>query len=160
MMEVTASGLHAQRFLRGMETSQLDTLARAASEVMYPAGHRLFADGEYADKFWLIESGNVALDLLVPGEGPAVVDHIGIGGIVGWSWLLPPYQWAFGAVCVTEVKAYQFDAKTVRELCAADPTLRAELTARLFEVVARRLQDTRTRLIARSYGEARTSLRE
>jgi hypothetical protein len=40
---------------------------------------------------------------------------------VGWSWLLPPYQWAFGAVCVTEVKAFQFNAQAVRELCAADP---------------------------------------
>jgi CRP-like cAMP-binding protein len=156
MIEVTASGLYTQRFLRGMETGQLETLAQAASEVMYPAGQRLFADGEYADKFWLIESGHVSLDLLVPGDGPVVVDHIGIGGIVGWSWLLPPYQWAFGAVCATEVRAYQFNAKTVRELCAADPALRAEVTARLFEVVARRLQDTRTRLIARSYGEDRT----
>ena len=156
MTGVTASGLHTQRFLRGMETSQLDTLARAASEVSYPAGHRLFADGNYADKFWLIESGQVALDLLMPGEGPVVVDNIGIGGIVGWSWLLPPYQWAFGGVCVTEVRAYQFDAKAVRELCAADPALSAELTARLFEVVARRLQDTRTRLIARSHGAVST----
>jgi len=155
MIEVTASGLYTQRFLRGMETGQLDTLAHAAYEVMYPAGHRLFADGEYADKFWLIESGQVALDLRVPGEGPVVVDHIGIGGIVGWSWLLPPYQWAFGAVCVTEVKAYQFNAKTVRELCAADPALRLELTARLFQVTARRLQDTRTTLIARSLGAIR-----
>jgi CRP-like cAMP-binding protein len=137
-----------------MATAELDTLATAASEVIYPAGHRLFADGEYADKFWLIESGNVALDLLVPGQGPVVVDHIGIGGIVGWSWLLPPYQWAFGAVCVTEVKAYRFDAKAIRELCSADPALRMELTSRLFEVVARRLKDTRTRLIARSYGAA------
>lgn len=156
MMEVTASGLYTQRFLRGMENGQLDTLAHAAYEVMYPAGHRLFADGEYADKFWLIESGHVALDLRVPGEGPVVVDHIGIGGIVGWSWLLPPYQWAFGAVCVTEVKAYQFNAKTVRELCAADPALRLELTARLFQVTARRLQDTRTTLIARYLGAVRT----
>ena len=155
MTQVTAFGLHAQRFLRGMDACQLDTLANAASEVMYPAGHRLFADGEYADKFWLVESGHVALDLLVPGEGPVVVDHIGIGGIVGWSWVLPPYQWAFGAVCVTEVKAYQFDAKAVRELCAADPALRAELTARLFQVVAARLQDTRTKLIGRTYGTDR-----
>ena len=155
MMQVTAAGLYTQRFLRGMEPRQLDTLAHAASEVMYPAGHRLFADGEYAAKFLLLESGHVALDLLVPGEGPVVVDHIGIGGIVGWSWLLPPYQWAFGAVCATEVRAYQFNAKSVRELCAADPALRLELTARLFQVTARRLQDTRTTLIARYLGAVR-----
>ena len=143
MMEVTASGLVTQRFLHGMQASQLDELAETASEVMFPSGQRIFADGDYADKFWLIESGYVALDVLVPGEGEVVIGRVGIGGLVGWSWLLPPYRWAFGAVCATEVKAFQFNAHAVRGLCAADPVLRDELTSRLFQVVAGRLQDTR-----------------
>jgi CRP/FNR family cyclic AMP-dependent transcriptional regulator len=151
MMEVTASGLATQRFLHGMQASQLDALARAASEVMFPAGHRIFADGEYADKFWLIQSGYVALDVLVPGEGQVVIGRVGLGGLVGWSWLLPPYRWAFGAVCVTGVKAFQFNARAVRDLRAADPALRDELTSRLFQVVTGRLQDTRTRLITRPH---------
>jgi CRP-like cAMP-binding protein len=150
-MEVTASGLVTQRFLRGMSARHLDALAETASEVMFPARHRIFADGGYADKFWLIQSGHVALDVLVPGEGPAVIGRVGIGGLVGWSWLLPPYQWAFGAVCVTEVRAFQFNAQEVRELCAADPALRDELTRRLFQVVAGRLQDTSTRLTTGSH---------
>jgi CRP/FNR family transcriptional regulator, cyclic AMP receptor protein len=151
MMEVTASGLVTQRFLHGMQASQLDALAKTASEVMFPARHRIFADGEYADKFWLIQSGYVALDVLVPGEGEVVIGRVGLGGLVGWSWLLAPYQCAFGAVCVTEVKAFQFDAHAVRELCAADPELRNGLTSRLFQVVADRLQDTRSRLIVRPH---------
>ena len=56
-----------------------------------------------------------------------------MGGLVGWSWLLPPYQWAFGAVCATEVKAFQFNAQAVRDRCAADPALKDELTRRLFQ---------------------------
>jgi CRP-like cAMP-binding protein len=150
MLEVTASGLVTQRFLRGMPARQLDALAETASEVMFPARHRICADGDYAGKFWLIQSGFVALDVLVPGEGLAVMGRVGIGGLVGCSWLLPPYQCAFGAVCVTEVRAFQFNAQEVRELCAADPALRDELTRRLFQVVTGRLQDTRTRLITRS----------
>ncbi len=63
MLQVTASGLVTQRFLRGMETGHLDTLAAAASDVMFPARHRIFADGDYADKFWLVQSGYVALDV-------------------------------------------------------------------------------------------------
>ena len=149
-MEVTASRLATEPFLRGMPSGQLDALARTASEVMFPARHRIFADGEYADKFWLIESGYVAVDVLVPGTGEVVIGRVGLGGLVGWSWLLPPYRWAFGAVSVTEVKAFQFDAEAVRGLCAADPRLRDELTSRLFEVVTGRLLDTRTRLMTRS----------
>jgi CRP/FNR family transcriptional regulator, cyclic AMP receptor protein len=149
MLEVTASGLVTQRFMRGMEPGHLEALAEAASEVMFPARHRIFADGDYADKFWLVQSGHVALDMLVPGEGLVVIGEVGIGGLVGWSWLLPPYHWAFGAVCVTEVRAYQFNAQRVRELCAADQAFRDEFTRRLFEVVAERLHDTTTRLTAR-----------
>lgn len=150
MMEVTATALVTQRFLQGMQADQLDTLAEAASEVLFPAGHRIFGEGDYADHFWLIQSGHVALDVQVPGEGLTVIGHVGIGGLVGWSWLLPPYQWAFGAVCVTEVKAFEFNALVVRKRCAADRMLRDELTQRLFGVVAGRLKDTRTRLITRT----------
>jgi CRP/FNR family transcriptional regulator, cyclic AMP receptor protein len=150
MMEVTASALYGQRFLHGMQDDQLDALAATASGVMFPAGHRIFADGGYVDSFWLIESGYVALDAQVPGESPIIIGTVGIGGLLGWSWLLPPYQWAFGAVCVTEVRAIEFSAPAVRDRCAADPRLGYELTRRMFEVLAGRLQDTRDRLIARS----------
>jgi CRP/FNR family transcriptional regulator, cyclic AMP receptor protein len=103
-------------------------------------------------RFWLIECGYVALDVQVPGERPVVIGTVGIGGLLGWSWLLPPYQWAFGAVCVTEVRAFEFRAAAVRDRCAADPDLGYELTRRMFQVLAQRLQGTRATLIARSVG--------
>ncbi len=152
MLQVTASGLVRQRFLSGMETGHLDALATAASDVMFPARHRIFADGDYADKFWLIQSGYVVLDVPVSGGGRVVIGRVGSGGLVGWSWLVPPYQWAFGAVCLTEVKAFQFNAETVRDLCTADPALRDELTGRVFQVIAGRLKDTRASLVTRSWG--------
>src|ERR1700740_410583 len=113
MLEVTESKLVTQPFLRGMQVRHLGVLAESASEVMFPAGHRIFADGDYADRFWLIQSGCVALDVLVPGEGPVVVGRVGRGGLGGCACLPPPYQWAFGAVCVTEVRAFEFNAQAV-----------------------------------------------
>ena len=152
MMEITASVLDGQRFLHGLRAGQLDALAATASEVKFPAGHRVFADGGYVGSFWLIESGYVDLDVRVPGESPEVIGTVGIGGLLGWSWLLPPYRWAFGAVCVTEVRAIEFGAAAVRDHCAADPDLGHELTRRMFQVLAGRLQDTRAKLIAKSSG--------
>jgi CRP-like cAMP-binding protein len=150
MMEVTASVLAHQRFLDGMRDDHLDALASAASEVWFPAGQRIFAEGGHVDKFWLLESGYVILDAQVPGESPAVVGTVGMGGLLGWSWLLPPYQWAFGAVCGSQVRAIEFNAEAIREHCAADPRLRDELTGRLFQVLAGRLHNTRARLVERS----------
>jgi len=73
-----------------------------------------------------------------------------MGELLGWSWLFPPYKWAFGAVAATAVEAFEFDAPPVRERCAADPGLGYELNQRITLVLAKRLQATRIRLLARS----------
>ena len=147
MMKVTAAALARQRSLRGMEGDQLEALALAATEILFPARHRIFANGDYADKFWLIESGYVVLDVHVPGEGLTIIGRVGIGGLLGWSWLLPPYERTSGAICVTEVRAVEFNALAVRERFATDPVLRDELTRRLFQVAAGRLRDSSARLV-------------
>lgn len=148
-MEITASVLGAQRSLGGMQARQLEALAETAAEVLFPAGHRIFADGDRADKFWLIQSGRVVLDVHVPGEGPVIIGRVGIGGLLGWSWLVPPHEWACGAVCATEVRALEFNALAVRMRCASDPALGEELTRRMLQVAAARLRDTKARLLSR-----------
>jgi CRP-like cAMP-binding protein len=73
-----------------------------------------------------------------------------MGELVGWSWLFPPYKWAFGAVAASLVEAFEFDARAVRARCAADPALGYEITQRVALVLSRRLQSTRIRLITGS----------
>ncbi len=147
MIEVTAAGLSAHPFLRGMSHDHLAVLAEAASDVTFPARHRLFEDGGSAAHFWLIQSGYVALDVHVPGQGRVKIDTIGMGELLGWSWLFPPYKWAFGAVAAGPVEAFEFDARAVRACCASDPTLGYQVTQRLARVLAKRLQAARVRLI-------------
>jgi CRP/FNR family transcriptional regulator, cyclic AMP receptor protein len=148
MIEVTKSALGAHPFLRGMPPGHLDALAEACADVTFPAGHQIFEEGGFAGKFWLIQSGHVALDMNVPGQGRVIIDDVGMGEVLGCSWLFPPYRWAFGAVCTGPVEAFEFDAAAIRERCAADPAFGYQLHERLIRVVARRLQHTRTRLSA------------
>ena len=150
MIEVTTPALAGHPFLRGMPPGQLDALAAAASDVTFPAGHRIFETGGFAGKFWLIRSGRVALDMQVPGDGRMIIDSAGIGDLVGWSWLFPPYCWTCGAVCVTAVEAFEFDAAAVRARSTADPLFGHELTGRIMRVLAVRLQRARAGLVARA----------
>ena len=124
MTEVTRAALAAHPFLRGMPPGHLDALAEVGADVFFPAGHRIFEDGGFASKFWLIQSGYVALDMNMPGEGRVTIDTVGMGELLGCSWLFPPYRWAFGAVCAGPLRAFEFDAAAIRARCAADPTLR------------------------------------
>ena len=148
MIEISSAALAAHPFLHGMSHDQLTVLAEAGRDVRFPARHRLFEDGGNATRFWLIQSGHVRLDLNVPGQGPVVIETIGMGELLGWSWLFPPYKWAFGAVAVADVRAFEFDAPAVRKRCEDDPELGYGLNQRLTKVLARRLQTTRIRLIA------------
>jgi CRP-like cAMP-binding protein len=150
MIEVNAAALAAHPFLHGMARDQLSVLAEAARDVSFPARYRLFEDGGNATRFWLLQSGHVSLDLHIPGEGPVVIETIGMGELLGWSWLFPPYKWAFGAVAATAVEAFEFDAPVVRQRCATYPELGYEFNQRVTRVLAKRLQATRIRLIARS----------
>ena len=90
--QVTVTALAGHRFLHGLTREQLAELVPAARPAEIPAGRRLFEDGGRADGFWLIRSGSVAMDLHVPGEGQVIVETLGMGDALGWSWLVPPYQ--------------------------------------------------------------------
>jgi CRP/FNR family transcriptional regulator, cyclic AMP receptor protein len=150
MIEVTADALAVHPFLHGLSRDHLAVLADAAGDVTFPAQRRLFEDGGSATRFWLLQSGHVVLDLHVPGQGRMKIETIGMGELLGWSWLFPPYRWAFGAVTASPVEAFEFDARAVRACCESDPVLGYELTTRLAYVVAKRLQATRVRLITAS----------
>lgn len=137
----------AEPLLRGMPADQVARLAAMAQHVCFPARHRLFEEGAPADRFWIIDAGAAALDVLVPGVGRLTVETLGRGDAVGLSWLVPPHQWKFGAVCTQPMQAFEFDARAVRAACNEDPALGYAVTMRFLGVAAHRLQATRTRLL-------------
>lgn len=122
-------------------------LLASAREVSFPAGRRMFEEGRHADRFWVVRTGSVRLDLRVAGRPAAVVETLVPGDLVGWSWLFPPYEWHLGAETLSPVRALEFDAEQVRSLCDEDPLLARAITQRIAEIVAHRLQRTRTRLL-------------
>jgi len=125
----------------------LRRLALHARPVYHVAGFRLFREEAPADRLWLVHSGDVAVDLHVPGRGDIVVERLGAGAVVGWSWLLPPYRYRFGAIVAEDIRAVEVDAAHVRSLIAEDAELGRELESRLLTVVADRLLAARNRLI-------------
>jgi len=145
----SASGptLAGHQFTRGMADDDIAALAGVASHVRLPARHKLFEEGGTADRFWLIQAGRVALDMQVPGRGRVVIEALGMGDVIGWSWLYPPYQWRLGAVAMQPTQAFEIDGAKVREMCADDPSFGYELTRRFLAIVVHRLQATRSRLL-------------
>ncbi|WP_328335670.1 MULTISPECIES: Crp/Fnr family transcriptional regulator [unclassified Streptomyces] len=131
----------------GLPPDRRERLREVASDVSFTGGTRIFEEGRRADRFWVVRSGRVTLDLHVPGRQAAVVDAVGPGELLGWSWLFPPYVWHLGAQAVRTVEAEQYDATVVRALCEADPVFGRAMYRSVAEVVAARLRGSRTRLL-------------
>jgi CRP/FNR family transcriptional regulator, cyclic AMP receptor protein len=147
MTRQQVSVLGAQPFLRGVPSAGLAVLAGLCEHVTIPSRQRLFDEGTRAGRFWIIDAGQVTLDASVPGQGRVIIETLGRGDVIGLSWMLPPYQWRFGAVASQPTQAFAFDAQAVRAACDADPLLGYELSRRFSAVVVRRLQATRARLV-------------
>lgn len=136
-----------ERMLAAVPAEHLARLMPLARDAAFPGAARIFEEGQDADRFWIIRSGTVALDIQVPGRGRAVVETIGPGDLLGWSWLCPPRQWHLGAETRDPVRAWEFDAAAVRDLCAEHPALGLALVTAVAETIGDRLRATRTRLL-------------
>ncbi|MFZ3495548.1 cyclic nucleotide-binding domain-containing protein [Streptomyces sp. 5.8] len=130
-----------------LSTEHRGRLMSHAHEVNFRDGARIFDEGTRADSFWIVRSGTVTLEIPVPGRRPTPIESLGPGELVGWSWLFPPYVWQLGAEAMTPVRAYEFDATTVRMLMDADPAFGSALGHWVGRVLALRLHQTRTRLL-------------
>ncbi|MEW2626184.1 cyclic nucleotide-binding domain-containing protein [Streptomyces sp. NPDC048106] len=130
-----------------LDPLQRDRLTSLAREVSFEAGTRLFEEGRRADRFWIVRTGTIALDLRVPGRRPAVIETLGRGELVGWSWHFPPHVWHLGAESMSPVRAWEFDAGSVLALCDSDPEFGRAIALWVGRVVAQRLHASRIRLL-------------
>jgi CRP/FNR family transcriptional regulator, cyclic AMP receptor protein len=133
--------------LGALSAEQRRAVAATGREVGYSARDVVFEEGQPADGCWLILSGHVALSTEVPGRGPVVVQTLGPGEVLGWSWLIAPRRWHFRAVAVVPVEALELDTSQLRALADQDPALGYALTLGLFAALLDRLQSTRARLL-------------
>jgi CRP-like cAMP-binding protein len=121
--------------LKGCEPRYIELLVECASNVRFNTGEFIFRQGEEADLFYLIRQGRVALEIFTPDGGPIIVQTLGEGDVLGWSWAITPYRWHFDARAVELTRAIAFDGKCLREKCEVDHDLGYEVMRRVNHVM-------------------------
>jgi CRP/FNR family cyclic AMP-dependent transcriptional regulator len=137
----------AHPFLVGLSDHHIRLLADCAVRVNFEAGHVLFREGEEANRFYLIERGEVVLESKNAAGKAVVIDTIGDGDLLGWSWLFEPYLWRFTARATKPTTAIFFYGTILRGYCEKDQPLGYQLLKRMSEVMTRRLQAARESLL-------------
>lgn len=141
-------------FMKSLSPASLDLVVGCARNVAFAPGSLLCAEGESADTFYLLRRGRVSITIHAPGRGSIVIETVGPGDVVGWSWLVPPFRWTFDARATGDVGCVAIDGACLRAKALSDPSLGFELLSRVSLTLLARLQATRMRLLD-LYGDDR-----
>jgi len=139
--------LEAYPLMNGLSSDAIALVAGCARNVAFEPGALLFAEGASADTFYLLRRGHAAIEVHEPGRGQLVIETIGPGEVVGWSWLIEPYRWTFDARAQDSLGAIAIDGACLRAKSLDDPAFGYALLQRVAGQILARLQATRMRLL-------------
>ena len=145
--ESLKSHIDEHPLLRTMNPRHREILADCAVEKEFKPDQIIFRQGDYADQFYLIQSGKVALEAHTPDRGNILIQTLGAGEALGWSWLFPPFVWHFQARAVEPARAIAFSGAHLLVACERDTDLGYDLMKRISQVLIHRLQATRKKLV-------------
>ncbi len=134
-------------FFEGFPEALFKELRTCADQVPYGVDEFIYRQGDPAEAFFLILQGRIALELYGGHHGAMIVQTVGEGEILGWSWLFPPYRRHFDARAVTPVAAISLQAYCMREQAEHNHHLGHELYKRFSRAVVTSLQAARIQLL-------------
>lgn len=106
-------------FAKSFWPDHISRLASMASEVLFAPGEVIFREGDPSSLFYLLISGNVALEILSPGHAVRVLT-LYAGDVMGWSSATGDTVKQFQARALEPVHALAFDGVRLRHACEED----------------------------------------
>ncbi|WP_290649227.1 cyclic nucleotide-binding domain-containing protein [Aquisalimonas sp.] len=137
------AAIKAEPFFEGIPEKELALLADCGEAGTFPTGAWLLRQHAPAKHFYLLTGGLVELKAFVPQRGVVTLETLGVHEPLGWSWLVPPYQWHYDARTLEPTTALVFDAVRLRHEMEADHEFGFQLQRRVIDIMAQRLQAIR-----------------
>lgn len=134
-------------FVTGLSSEHIQLILGCAKNAVFEPGKYLFKEDEEANSFYIIRTGKVALEIYSPEVGSIIIQTLSEGDIIGWSWMIPPYQWRFDARAVELTRVIELDGTCLRNKCEDDPKLGYEIMKRLTNVFEQRINAMRIQLL-------------
>lgn len=147
------SYLSKHPFFVGLSEQHLDLVASLSTAARYGTQQRVFKYDTDANHFYVLREGKVGVEIPAVAGEPLRIQTVGNGGVLGWSWLIPPYRWLFDARALAPSEILVLDGARLRAECEADPRLGYELMKRFATLMAERLNASRLAAIRHYSGE-------
>ncbi len=141
--------LRASSIFEEVSEETLSKIATFSHEESFQPGEIIFAEGDVAEKLYILEEGEVGIEArlsTLPGSvRRGTIESIAPGGVFGWSAILET-RLTMGARAISAVKTIAIDGHALHSLLAQDMELCSPVMRRLVDIVSLRLASTRTTL--------------
>jgi CRP/FNR family cyclic AMP-dependent transcriptional regulator len=144
--EVISDLLQKHPFTKGFWPEHVARLAAMASETRFVPGELIFREGDHSSLFYLIISGNVALEVVPPGR-PVRIATLYPGEVLGWSSVTGDNGKQFQARALEDVHALAFDGARLSHACEQEYAFGYAFMRAILSVMSERLHAIRAQLL-------------
>ena len=139
--------LEQHPFFSGLPLELIDIIVPHAQEIAVSTQTKVFRQDTDAEFFYVVLAGEVQIEVPSLVGEPAIIQKLGPGKILGWSWLIPPHRWHFDARATAPTRLLQLDGKALRETCRQDTRLGYPLLERAAVLMMERLEAARRQVM-------------
>ena len=139
--------LSAHEFFSEFSDDVLKFLCECSSTREIKKGQILFLQGEHADKFYVVRSGRISLQMPAIMGPTLEIQTVDEDQVLGWSWLISPYQWNFQTKAEDDSELLQFDGAAILAQCEQDPKLGFELVKKFAALMSVGLNAARLKMM-------------
>jgi CRP/FNR family transcriptional regulator, cyclic AMP receptor protein len=139
--------LTSHEFFTGFNEVDLKFLCDCSSLEQIEQGQMLFRQGEQADKFYVVRTGRISIQMPAI-MGPNIeMQSLGSDQILGWSWLISPFKWSFQALAEETSELIRFDGTAILARCEQNPKFGYEMLKKFAGLMSIRLDAARRKMM-------------
>jgi CRP-like cAMP-binding protein len=131
----------------GFSEEQMTLLSPLFVSGEYHAGTVIFEQGEPAVYFYLMISGEVAINYKPEDGQDIVITRIKPGGMIGWSAVIGRRSYTSAAICTEYTKLLRVRGSDLQTLCVEHPETGNQFVDRMADVVAQRLESNHPQVL-------------
>jgi CRP-like cAMP-binding protein len=139
--------LSAHEFFSEFSDDVLKFLCECSSTREIKKGQILFLQGENADKFYVVRSGRISIQMPAIMGPTLEIQSVDEDQVLGWSWLISPYQWNFQTKAEEDSELLQFDGVAILARCEQEPKFGYELLKKFAGLMSVRLNAARQKMM-------------
>ncbi len=123
--------------------TMLKALVPITEMLLFDENEMVFAQGEKADRFYLLKKGKVLLEQRITATLTVSLSAIKPGFSFGWSAMLENGLYSTDAICAEPCEVYSFRESKIKKLMEKDHAMGFIISQRLLYVLKKRF-DART----------------